>query len=113
MLNLSVGLEDSMELEKKKSGSFKQKALSASAKLKNSIKRRTRRSSSKVMSVAIDDPRDSDEMQAVDAFRQTLILEELLPSRHDDYHMMLRYHILCVYIYLFKIFILLFEQIWA
>ncbi|XP_078169553.1 phosphatidylinositol/phosphatidylcholine transfer protein SFH12-like isoform X2 [Carex rostrata] len=87
----SGGLEDCMELEKKKSGSFKQKALSASAKLKNSIKRRTRRSSSKVMSVAIDDPRDSDEMQAVDAFRQTLILEELLPSRHDDYHMMLRF----------------------
>ncbi|KAJ1704389.1 hypothetical protein LUZ63_004168 [Rhynchospora breviuscula] len=86
----SGGLEDSLD-EKKKSGSFKQKALSASAKLKNSIKRRSRRSSSKVMAFAIDDPRDAEEMQAVDAFRQTLILEELLPSRHDDYHMMLRF----------------------
>jgi hypothetical protein len=80
--------------ERKKSGSFKKKALNASAKLKNSIKRRARRSSSKVMAFAIDDPRDAEEMQAVDAFRQILILEELLPSRHDDYHMMLRYHIL-------------------
>lgn len=82
--------------DKKKSGSFKKKALNASAKLKNSIKRRARRSSSKVMSIAIDDPRDADEMQAVDAFRQTLILEELLPSRHDDYHMMLRYSVLYI-----------------
>jgi hypothetical protein len=94
-LHIFVGLEDGMD-ERKKSGSFKKKALNASAKLKNSIKRRARRSSSKVMAFDINDPRDAEEMQAVDAFRQILILEELLPSRHDDYHMMLRYHIIYI-----------------
>ncbi|KAI4342148.1 hypothetical protein MLD38_026803 [Melastoma candidum] len=68
--------------------SFKKKA--ASAKLRNSLSKK-RRSSSKVMPVLLDDNIDSEEKQAVDAFRQALILEELLPSKHDDPHMMLRF----------------------
>ncbi|KAJ3683120.1 hypothetical protein LUZ60_013347 [Juncus effusus] len=84
------GHEDGTE-EKRKMASFKKKAMNASAKFKNSITRRARRSSSKVVDISIEDPRDAEEMQAVDAFRQTLILEELLPSKHDNYHMMLRF----------------------
>ncbi|MED6214694.1 hypothetical protein PIB30_105743, partial [Stylosanthes scabra] len=59
-------------------------------KLRNSFSRKGRRSSSKVMSLEIEDVRDAGEAKIVDEFRQTLILEELLPTKHDDYHMLLR-----------------------
>lgn len=75
------------------SASLRHRAMSASSKmLRNSLSRRSgRQRSSKVMSVAIEDVRDAKEAASVDAFRQTLVLEELLPARHDDYHMMLRF----------------------
>ncbi|KAL4343451.1 phosphatidylinositol/phosphatidylcholine transfer protein SFH12 isoform X1 [Arachis hypogaea] len=60
-------------------------------KLRNSFKRKGRRSSSKVMSLEIEDFRDAGEAKIVDEFRQALILDELLPSKHDDYHMLLRF----------------------
>ncbi|KAK7262891.1 hypothetical protein RJT34_30472 [Clitoria ternatea] len=72
-------------------GSLKKKAMSASNKLRNSLRRSRRRSSSKVMSVEIEDIRDAQESKVVDEFRQALVLEELLPEKHDDYHMMLRF----------------------
>ena len=81
---------DNLEDERKtRIGSLKKKAINASSKFRHSWTRKGRRSS-KVMSVEIEDEHDTEEVQAVDAFRQMLILEELLPEKHDDYHMLLR-----------------------
>ncbi|CAL0318941.1 unnamed protein product [Lupinus luteus] len=82
--------EHSEDEKKKRVGSFKKVAISASSKFKHSFAKKTRRHS-RVMSVSIEDEIDTEELVAVDAFRQVLILEELLPSKHDDHHMMLRF----------------------
>ncbi|CAA6665601.1 unnamed protein product [Spirodela intermedia] len=82
--------ESSEDERKTRMSSLKKKAINASARFGHSLTRRARRHS-QVISVSIEDVCNADELKAVDAFRQTLILEELLPSKHDDYHMMLRF----------------------
>ena len=83
--------EISEDEKKTRIGSLKKKAIDASTKIRHSLKKTWRKSGSRVLSVSIEDVRDLEELRAVEAFRQALVLDELLPARHDDYHMMLRY----------------------
>ncbi|XP_039143204.1 phosphatidylinositol/phosphatidylcholine transfer protein SFH3-like [Dioscorea cayenensis subsp. rotundata] len=82
--------ENSEDERKTRIESLKKKAINASTKFRHSLTKRSKKHS-RVMSVSIEDVRDAEEMSVVDAFRQILVLEELLPSRHDDYHTMLRF----------------------
>ncbi|XP_006654736.1 phosphatidylinositol/phosphatidylcholine transfer protein SFH8-like isoform X2 [Oryza brachyantha] len=81
---------DNSEGEKKtKIGSFKKKAINAGNKFRHSLRRRSKKKNEP--RVSIEDIRDVQDLQAVDAFRQCLVDEDLLPQQHDDYHMMLRF----------------------
>ncbi|KAI5060410.1 hypothetical protein GOP47_0025192 [Adiantum capillus-veneris] len=67
---------------------LKAMAVNNSKKLRNTLKRRRRKHCG---IFAIKDIRDEQEQIAVDAFRQVLVSEQLLPARHDDYHTLLRF----------------------
>ncbi|GMI82541.1 hypothetical protein like AT2G21520 [Hibiscus trionum] len=82
--------EVSEDDRKTKIGNLKKKAIKASSKFKRSLKKKSSRRKSG-LSLSIKDFRDIEELQTVDAFRQALIAEQLLPARHDDYHMLLRF----------------------
>ncbi|XP_031285536.1 phosphatidylinositol/phosphatidylcholine transfer protein SFH9 isoform X1 [Pistacia vera] len=85
---------ETSEDDKRRSRSryLRKKAMSASTRLTHSLRKRGKRvSDSRYASISIEDVRDAEEEKAVNAFRKTLIANDLLPPRHDDYHTMLRF----------------------
>ncbi|CAM0882286.1 unnamed protein product [Alopecurus aequalis] len=82
--------EDNSEGDKKtKKGSFKKRAISAGNNFRHSLKRKSKKKSDNL--VSIEDIRDVQEVETVERFRRCLLDGGLLPERHDDYHMMLRF----------------------
>ncbi|KAH0464139.1 hypothetical protein IEQ34_006925 [Dendrobium chrysotoxum] len=73
-------------------GSLRKRAISASTRFRHSLRRKSsKKNSDNSVHGSIEDVRDIVELQAVDAFRQSLIMDELLPAKLDDYHIMLRF----------------------
>lgn len=72
-------------------GSLKKKALNASSRFTHSLKKRGKRKvECRTSSVSIEDVRDEQEERAVYTFQQEVISRNLLPDKHNDYHMLLR-----------------------
>lgn len=70
---------------------FKKAGMSASTKFTHTVRKRGKRvADCQFSSISIEDVRDAKEEEAVDLFRQVLLVKDLLPARYDDYHYMLR-----------------------
>ncbi|KAK6940535.1 CRAL-TRIO lipid binding domain [Dillenia turbinata] len=85
---------ETSEEEKKRTRirSLKKKAMNASTKISHSLRKRGKRvADCQFAAISINDVRDADEEEAVNAFRQVLIAKDLLPPTHDDYHTLLRF----------------------
>uniref|UniRef100_A0ACD6AML2 Uncharacterized protein n=1 Tax=Avena sativa TaxID=4498 RepID=A0ACD6AML2_AVESA len=74
------------ERRRRKIGSLRRKAIHA-------LKKRGRRRVDFRFppAISIEDVRDAEEERAVGSFRERLAAHGLLPDKHDDYHMMLRF----------------------
>lgn len=80
------------ERRRSKIGTLKKKAINASNKFTHSLKKRGKRKVDyRVPAVSIEDVRDAKEEGAVLQLRQKLLDRDLLPSRLDDYHTLLRF----------------------
>ncbi|XP_031101243.1 phosphatidylinositol/phosphatidylcholine transfer protein SFH9-like [Ipomoea triloba] len=72
--------------------SLKKKAMNASTRFTHTLRKHSRRfANCPFASISIEDFRDEKEEEAVNTFRQALIEKGLLPTRHDDYHTILRF----------------------
>ena len=81
---------DDERKSKTKMGALKAMARINSRRLRDSLKRRRRKHHGSDSLLQIKDIRDAQEQKAVDDFRQVLAAEDILPAKHDDYHVLLR-----------------------
>ncbi|KAA8543483.1 hypothetical protein F0562_021022 [Nyssa sinensis] len=71
---------------------LKKKAMNASTRFTHTLKKHGKRvAHCHFASFSIEDDRDEEEEESVNAFRQALIEKDMLPPHHDDYHTMLRF----------------------
>lgn len=80
---------DSGNLEENVKTGILKKAKNASSRLRNSFRNRSKRTSDCGV-CKIEEIHGIEEQEVVDAFRQALLMDTLLPARFDDYHVMLR-----------------------
>lgn len=65
------------------------KAKNVSSKFRSSLRNKIKRKNDTGV-CNIEDTHEIQDQKAVDAFRQALVMDSLLPTRFDDYHIMLR-----------------------
>ncbi|CAH8392230.1 unnamed protein product [Eruca vesicaria subsp. sativa] len=78
------------EPRRSRMGNLRKKAISCSSKLTHPLKRKGKRKIDYSVPF-IEDVRDENEEKIVLILRQELLNKDLLPPRHDDYHMLLRF----------------------
>lgn len=79
------------EERRSRTGTWKKRAINASSKISPFLNKRGRGKNDNQVSFLIEDVRDPKEVKVVEYFRQTLLVDDLLPARFDDYHMLLRF----------------------
>ncbi|KAI9124041.1 hypothetical protein K1719_005341 [Acacia pycnantha] len=89
-LKTLIELDKAEDERRKKYGTIKKAALNASSRVKSSLTKKGRKNS-RVVSVGSENELNLEELQAVDAFRQALILDDLFLVKHDNHQMMLRF----------------------
>lgn len=80
---------DHENLEENKKSGLLRKAKNVSTKFRSSLRNKAKRRNG-AETCTIEDIHEIQDQKAVDAFRQALVMDNLLPARFDDYHIMLR-----------------------
>ncbi|KAL3828903.1 hypothetical protein ACJIZ3_017705 [Penstemon smallii] len=79
------------EKRRRRMRTLRRKAMNASTRITPLRKSSKRVAHCQFASISTEEFRDEEEEKAVNAFRRVLIEKDLLPARHDDYHIMLRF----------------------